>query len=361
VPPETVGEIVGRGPVTMPGYYGRPDLTAEILRGGWLYGGDIGFLDGDGFLHLVDRKKDLIISGGVNVYPRDIEEVAVRHPAVLDVAVFGVADDRWGEPPMSSRTGSTNECRRGTSASAKSSCVTPSRRAPPARRCGGRSVRSTSLEQRDLAHVRRNDYRAWCRRRSLQVPQALRAFLLVRRGAREMLDDYENPLRVLIAEDEAIIRLDLRGILEKYGLIVVAEARNGTEAVELARAVRPDVALLDLRMPELDGIEAARRMYAERPLPIIMLTAFSDRANVEQAIDAGVFTYLVKPFKETDVVPAIRAAAARHAELLNARRAVGVKPLKPIFLGLPSQGGGTWSVRMTRRDDGTLNVQGIDA
>jgi len=100
VPPETVGEIVGRGPVTMPGYYGRPDLTAEILRGGWLYGGDIGFLDGDGFLHLVDRKKDLIISGGVNVYPRDIEEVAVRHPAVLDVAVFGVADDRWGEAPI---------------------------------------------------------------------------------------------------------------------------------------------------------------------------------------------------------------------------------------------------------------------
>ncbi len=100
VPPETAGEIVGRGPVTMPGYYGRPDLTAEILRGGWLYSGDIGFLDGDGFLHLVDRKKDLIISGGVNVYPRDIEEVAVRHPAVLDVAVFGVADDRWGEAPI---------------------------------------------------------------------------------------------------------------------------------------------------------------------------------------------------------------------------------------------------------------------
>jgi long-chain acyl-CoA synthetase len=100
LPPETVGEIVGRGPVTMPGYFGRPDLTAEILRDGWLYSGDIGFLDRDGFLHLVDRKKDLIISGGVNVYPRDIEEVAVRHPAVLDVAVFGVADDRWGEAPI---------------------------------------------------------------------------------------------------------------------------------------------------------------------------------------------------------------------------------------------------------------------
>jgi len=176
-----------------------------------------------------------------------------------------------------------------------------------------------------------------------------------------MLDDYDKPLRVLIAEDETIIRLDLRGILEQHGMIVVAEARNGAEALELARAERPDVALLDLRMPELDGIEAARRMYAEQPLPIVMLTAFSDRANVEQAIDAGVFTYLVKPFKETDVVPAIRAAAARHAELLNARRAVGVKPLKPIFLGLPSQGGGTWPVRVARRDDGTLNIQGVDA
>jgi response regulator NasT len=176
-----------------------------------------------------------------------------------------------------------------------------------------------------------------------------------------MLADHENPLRVLIAEDEPIIRLDLRGILEKHGLIVVTDARNGLEAVELARTEQPDVALLDLRMPELDGIEAARRIYAERPMPIVMLTAFSDRAHVEQAIEAGVFTYLVKPFKETDVVPAIRAAAARHAELLNARRAVGKKPLKPIFLGLPSQSGASWPVRVARRDDGTLNVQGIDA
>ena len=168
-------------------------------------------------------------------------------------------------------------------------------------------------------------------------------------------------LRILVAEDQAIIRLDLRGILEKHGLIVCAEARDGEEAVELARTSHPDVALLDMRMPRLDGIEAARRMYAERPIPIVMLTAFSDRAVVEKAIAAGVFAYLVKPFKESDLVPAIRAAAARHAELLNARRAVGKKPLKPIFLGLPSQSGGSWPVRVARRDDGTLNVQGIDA
>jgi response regulator NasT len=87
-----------------------------------------------------------------------------------------------------------------------------------------------------------------------------------------------GPLRVLVAEDQAIIRLDLRGVLEQHGLIVCAEARDGEEAVELARSAHPDVALLDMRMPELDGIEAARRMYAERPIPIVMLTAFSDRA-----------------------------------------------------------------------------------
>ena len=140
-----------------------------------------------------------------------------------------------------------------------------------------------------------------------------------------------GPLRVLVAEDQAIIRLDLRGILEKHGMIVCAEACDGEEAIELARSARPDVALLDMRMPRLDGIEAARRMYAERPIPIVMLTAFSDRAIVEKAIAAGVFAYLVKPFKESDLVPALRAAVIRHAELLTARRAVGEKPLRPVL------------------------------
>jgi response regulator NasT len=134
-------------------------------------------------------------------------------------------------------------------------------------------------------------------------------------------------LRVLIAEDETIIRMDLRQLLEKQGMTVCGEARNGREAVALARECEPDVAVLDLRMPELDGIEAARRMNAERPLPIVMLTAFSDRANVDNAIEAGVFAYLVKPFRESDVVPAIRAAVTRHRELLDARRTVGRPPL----------------------------------
>lgn len=105
-----VGEIVGRGPITTPGYYRRPDLTAEAIRDGWLHSGDLGYVDDDGFLYLVDRKKDLIISGGVNVYPRDIEEIVVTHPDIVDVAVFGVPHERWGETPVAAvvlRSGAT--------------------------------------------------------------------------------------------------------------------------------------------------------------------------------------------------------------------------------------------------------------
>lgn len=100
LPPGEPGEIVGRSPLMMPGYYNRPDLTAEAIRDGWLFTGDVGFADEDGFLYLVDRKKDLIISGGANVFPRDIEEVLVQHPAVAEAAVFGVPDAKWGEVPM---------------------------------------------------------------------------------------------------------------------------------------------------------------------------------------------------------------------------------------------------------------------
>ena len=100
VPLGTVGEITGRSPFLMPGYYNRPDLTTGAMHDGWLRTGDLGYTDQAGFLYLVDRKKDLIISGGVNVYPRDIEEVVVTHHAVREAAVFGVPDDKWGEVPI---------------------------------------------------------------------------------------------------------------------------------------------------------------------------------------------------------------------------------------------------------------------
>lgn len=95
-----VGEIIGRSPLLMAGYYKRPDLTREVIVDGWLHSGDMGYVDEDGFLYLVDRAKDMLISGGVNVYPRDIEEIVVRHPAVREAAVFGVPSERWGETPI---------------------------------------------------------------------------------------------------------------------------------------------------------------------------------------------------------------------------------------------------------------------
>jgi len=98
--PGEVGEIVGRGPALMPGYYKRPDLTAQAIVDGWLHTGDLGYVDEDGFLYLVDRKKDLIISGGTNVFPKDIEEILVQHPAVREAAVFGIPHEKWGETPL---------------------------------------------------------------------------------------------------------------------------------------------------------------------------------------------------------------------------------------------------------------------
>ncbi len=122
-------------------------------------------------------------------------------------------------------------------------------------------------------------------------------------------------MRILVAEDETLIRLDLKEILERAGFDVCAEARDGEEAVALARDAQPDLAILDVKMPRLDGIEAARRILDERPIPIVMLTAYGHDELVSRAVEAGVFGYLVKPFRESDLLPAISAARARHAEL----------------------------------------------
>ena len=126
-------------------------------------------------------------------------------------------------------------------------------------------------------------------------------------------------MRILIAEDETIIRLDLRELLENAGFEVCAEAKDGLEAVELARSAEPELAILDVKMPGLDGIEAARRILDERPIPIVMLTAYGQQELVSRAVEAGVFGYLVKPFRETDLLPAIAAARARHEELAALR------------------------------------------
>ncbi|MEI8104512.1 MAG: response regulator [Actinomycetes bacterium] len=126
-------------------------------------------------------------------------------------------------------------------------------------------------------------------------------------------------MRILIAEDETIIRLDLRGVLERSGHEVVAEARDGEEAVALARLHEPELAIMDVKMPKLDGIDAARTILEERPIPIVMLTAFGQPELVARAVEAGAFSYLVKPFREQDIVPAIETARARHEELTAAR------------------------------------------
>src|SRR5437762_10322496 len=122
-------------------------------------------------------------------------------------------------------------------------------------------------------------------------------------------------MRILVAEDETIIRLDLCELLKRSGFEVCAEARDGEEAVALAREHEPDLAIMDVKMPRLDGIGAARRILEERPIPIVMLTAYGQEELVSRAVEAGVFGYLVKPFREADLLPAIAAARARHDEL----------------------------------------------
>ena len=122
-------------------------------------------------------------------------------------------------------------------------------------------------------------------------------------------------VRIVLAEDEAIIRLDLRESLQEEGYEVVGDVGRGDKAVEMVDALRPDVAIFDIKMPGMSGLEAAKIVSDKKICPVVMLTAFSQREIIEQARDAGALAYLVKPFQKTDLVPAIELAIARFAEL----------------------------------------------
>jgi two-component system, response regulator PdtaR len=127
----------------------------------------------------------------------------------------------------------------------------------------------------------------------------------------------ETRKRVVIAEDEALIRMDLAEMLQEEGYDVVAEAGDGETAVKLAQEHRPDLVILDVKMPVLDGISAAERIAEERVAPVLILTAFSQRELVERAREAGAMAYLVKPFSKSDLVPAVEMAVSRYSEIIS--------------------------------------------
>ena len=130
--------------------------------------------------------------------------------------------------------------------------------------------------------------------------------------------------RIIIVEDESLVRLDLREMLENQGYAVVAEASDGENAVNLARDLRPDLVIMDIRMPgELDGIDSARLIADDRIAPVLLLTAYSDREFVDRARSAGVMGYIVKPFGEAEIVPAIEVALARFEELRTLEQDLG--------------------------------------
>src|SRR6195256_6838208 len=134
--------------------------------------------------------------------------------------------------------------------------------------------------------------------------------------------DAEKPRRVLIAEDEALIRMDLAEMLREEGYEVVGEAGDGQEAVDLAESLKPDLVIMDVKMPRRDGIDAASEIAAKRIAPVVILTAFSQRELVERARDAGAMAYLGKPFNITDLIPAVELAVSRFREVTALEREV---------------------------------------
>ncbi len=129
--------------------------------------------------------------------------------------------------------------------------------------------------------------------------------------------------RLVIADDESLIRMNLKETLVGLGYLVVGEAGDGVSAITLARQLQPDLVVMDIKMPKLDGIQAAEVLTQERIAPVLLLTAYSDRELVDRARDAGVVAYLVKPFREADLLPAIEIAMARFAELRTLDKQLG--------------------------------------
>ncbi len=132
-----------------------------------------------------------------------------------------------------------------------------------------------------------------------------------------------TPCRILIADDESLIRLDLREMLAHLGYEVVADVSNGQAALDLARKIRPDIVIMDIQMPEIDGITAAEILTSEQIAPVVLLTAYSDQELVERAKSAGVVGYLVKPFREAELLPVIELSLTRFAEFTALRSEVG--------------------------------------
>ncbi len=130
-------------------------------------------------------------------------------------------------------------------------------------------------------------------------------------------------LRILIADDEAVIRLGLRAMLEDHGYQVIGEAGDGLRVLDLVQKLRPDLVFLDIKMPSVDGLQVARTLLAVHAIPVIILTAYGDREFVDEAKDAGVLAYLVKPIQEIDLVPAIEVTMARFREIQTLRQEIG--------------------------------------
>lgn len=137
-----------------------------------------------------------------------------------------------------------------------------------------------------------------------------------------------SEIRIVIADDEAIIRMDLKALLEDLGHRVVGEAADGQRALELARTLKPDVVIMDIKMPVMDGLDAAKIISEEKIAPVVLLTAYSQRDLIERAKDAGVFAYLVKPFQESDLMPAIEIAISRYLEMHELEATVGDLEMK---------------------------------